>query len=88
MLDMLSQDCMENKKEFLKNIQELAVKNKEVIDYILDSDMLNNVENHYSERQKKVVNKILIDLRNSEYIKVKKLLVTRELVNKFRKVIK
>ena len=88
MLDMLSQDCRENKKEFLKNIQEMALKNKEVIRYILDSNMLNNVENHYSERQKQVVNKILVNLKESKYSKVKKILETRMFINKVRKVIK
>ena len=88
MLDMLSQDCRENKKEFLKNIQEMALQNKEVIRYILDSNMLNNVENHYSERQKQVVNKILVNLKESKYSKVKKILETRMFINKVRKVIK
>ena len=50
--------------------------------------MLDNIENHYSERQKKLVKEILNNLIMSEYIKVKKLLTFREIVNKFRKVIK
>ena len=50
--------------------------------------MLNNVENHYSERQKKVVKEILNHLNMSEYINVKRLLTAREIVNKVRKVIK
>jgi hypothetical protein len=66
----------------------MALKNKEVIRYILDSNMLNNVENHYSERQKQVVNKILVNLKESKYSKVKKILETRMFINKVRKVIK
>lgn len=88
MLDIFTQDLKENKKNFLKNIQEFSQNNKDIIKYIINSDMLNNVENHYSERQKKVVKEILNHLNMSEYIKVKRLLTAREIVNKVRKVIK
>ena len=56
---MLTQDFKENKKSFLKNVQELANNNKQVIDYIVNSNMIDTIENHYSERQKQVVKEIL-----------------------------
>ena len=88
MLDMLSDDCRTNKNDFIKNLQGFYANNKEVLEYILSSDMLNNVENHYTERQKKLVVDIIENLKNSNYSKIKRLLITRDIVNKIRKVIK
>lgn len=86
MLDMLTQDFKENKENFLKNLQGLAIENKQVIDYIVSSNMIENIENHYSERQKQVVNKILNYLQNSQYLKIKNLLKMREFINHIRKI--
>lgn len=88
MLDMFTEDCKANPKEFVQNLQDFSSKNKEVIEYILSSDMLNKVENHYTERQKKLVREMLENLKKSDFSKIKKLLITRNLVNKLRKVIK
>lgn len=86
MLDVLTQDLKENKKEFLKNLQGLANNNKQVIDYIISSNMIDNIENQYSERQKKAVKQILKYLQNSQYSEIKKLLKIREFVNNIRKI--
>ena len=88
MIDMLSEDYKNNKIDFISNIRNFAINNKEVLEYIASSDMLNNVENHYTDRQKKLVYKILKYLKNEQYSKVKRLLLTREILNKARKVIK
>ena len=87
-LDILDQDLSANKKEFLKNVQNLAVKNKDVINYIIESKMVFELENHYSERQKNVTNDIFIYLKNSEYSKIKSLLNKRKLVNRIRRMLK
>ena len=86
MLDMLTQYLKENKKSFLKNVQELANNNKQVIDYIVNSNMIDTIENHYSERQKQVVKEILKYLQNSQYSEIKKLLRIRESLNRIRKI--
>ena len=86
MLDMLTQDIKENKRNFLNNIQELANNNRQVIDYIVNSNMIDTIENHYSERQKQVVKKILKFLQNSQYLRIKELLIIREYSNRLRKI--
>ena len=83
---MLTQDFKENKKSFRKNVQELANNNKQVIDYIVNSNMIDTIENHYSERQKQVVKEILKYLQNSQYSEIKKLLRIRESLNRIRKI--
>lgn len=87
-LDMLSQDLTENKKDFLKNIQGLAVNNEEVIKYILDSNLVYEAENHYSDRQKNVTNKIFRYLRDGQYSKIKELLYQRKAINYIRNMIR
>lgn len=84
-LDILSQDFSENKKDFLKNIQNLAINNKEVIDYIIESNLVYKVENHYSDRQKEITNKIFIYLKNNQYSKISNLLWKRKIINHIRK---
>lgn len=59
-------------------MQELANNNKQVIDYIVNSNMIDTIENHYSERQKQVVKEILKYLQNSQYSEIKKLLRIRK----------
>lgn len=87
-LDILSENLITNRKEFLKDIQEFAVKNKDIIHYILDSKMIYNIENHYSPRQKDITNNIFKDLSESKYAKVKNILNKRRVVNKIRKIVR
>lgn len=86
-LDILSQELSENKKEFQTHIQEFADKNKEVIEYIVKSNLVYEAENHYSERQKNATNKIFEYLKNSEYSKISSLLYQRKVINKARKIL-
>ena len=87
-LEILDEDLRTNKKEFLKDIQEFAVKNKDIINYILESKMIYNIENHYSPRQKDITNNIFQYLIDSKYTKVKSILNKRKVVNKIRKIVK
>ncbi|MGN1326903.1 MAG: glycosyltransferase family 2 protein [Clostridia bacterium] len=86
-LDILSQELTENKKDFSKNIQEFAEKNKEVIEYIVKSNLVYKAENHYSERQKNVTNKIFTYLKDAKYSKISNLLYQRKVINRARKIL-
>ena len=86
MLDMITEDYKANKKEFIANIEKFANKNGSILNYIIESNMISNIENHYSDRQKQVVIKIINLLQNKQYKKVKKLLFVRETINKIRKI--
>lgn len=86
-LDILSQELSENKKDFTKHLQEFAEKNKEVIEYIVKSNLVYEAENHYSERQKNVTNKIFEHLKESQYSKISNLLYQRKVINKARKIL-
>ena len=84
MLDMLTQDYNENRKEFINNLKGFAKDNKYVITYIVESNMIYTIENHYSERQKNICMQILDFLLKDEYKKICKLLKIRKIVNKIR----
>lgn len=85
-LDIFIQDYNENKKDFLKNIENFTLYNIKNIQYIISSNMVYNCENHYSERQKKMVKEIFDFLVNKDYKKVRKVLRKRKLVNYLRNV--
>lgn len=84
MLDMLTQDYNENTKEFINNLKGFAKDNKYVITYIVESNMIYTIENHYSERQKNICMQILDFLLKDEYKKICRLLKIRKIVNKIR----
>ena len=83
-LDILTQELNENKNEIYDNLQKFSNNNKEVLNYIIDSNMVYNIENHYSERQKELVVKIIEDLKNNNSGDVIKLLKIRKIINKLR----
>ena len=85
MLDILSQDYEENKEKFIKNLKEFAEYNTGVLNYIVDTDMINSIENHYSDRQREIVCKIINYLLGGKYKSVKDLLLTRKVLNKIRR---
>lgn len=87
LLEILLQDMKENKKHFLSNVKLFCENNEDAINYIIDSNMVYNIENHYTDNQKKIVNKILILLINRNFKDVKRILNTRNLINYFRNVI-
>ena len=88
MLDMLTQDFYENNSKFKSNIQEFQEKNKDTLKYILNSKMIYNIENQYSERQKRLCEQIIELLLAEEYKKISTLLKMRKLINKIRRIIK
>ncbi len=84
MLEMLTQDYNENKNQFISNLKDFVNDNKKIIRYIIDSNMLYIIENHYSERQKKLCMQILNDLLQEDYEKICKILKMRKILNKIR----
>jgi len=84
MLEMLTQDYNENKNQFISNLKSFVNDNKKIIRYIIDSNMLYIIENHYSERQKKLCMQILNDLLQEDYEKICKILKMRKILNKIR----
>lgn len=86
-LDMITQDLHKSKKEFDENIRNFAKENTETIEYIVKSDMVNNMNNDYSPRQKVIVSNIFLLLSNNDYKAVKRLLTKRNIVNYIRNII-
>ncbi len=87
-LEMLTEDLKNSNESFLKNVNVYGVQNKKIISYILENNLIYTLDNHYSERQKKLTKKILECVINEDYSKVKKILLERECINKFRRIIK
>ena len=85
-LEIFVQDYNENKKEFINNITSFNNNNTDIINYIIESNMVYECENHYSERQKKIVNDIFIYLQKNKYNEIKQILVKRKIVNYLRTV--
>ena len=83
-LDIIVQDYNENKKEFINNLKEFYSNNTNVINYILESNMIFECENHYSDRQKNIVRDMIVLISNNNYKKVKQLLFKRKIVNYIR----
>jgi len=53
------QDFTENRNEFISNISEFEKNNRDIINYIINTNMVKECENHYSNEQKEIVEKIL-----------------------------
>ena len=53
--EIFIQDFTENRNEFISDISNFEEKNKDIINYIIDSNMVNECENHYSNEQKDTV---------------------------------
>lgn len=85
-LDIFSQDLHENKNQFIDNITEFAKNNKEVIEFIVKSDMVNTEENHYSPRQKKIVNDIFVLLSKEQYKGIRTIFLKRKIINYLRNI--
>lgn len=85
-LDILTQELNENKGKMNDNLQKFSNNNKEVLNYIIDSNMIYTIENHYSERQKKLVVEIIEDLKNNNSKNVVKVLKIRKIINKLRSI--
>ena len=85
-LEIFVQDYNENKKDFINNINNFSVNNSEIINYIIQSNMINECENHYSERQKKMVQEFFVLLSKNNCKKIKQLLIKRKIVNYIRNI--
>lgn len=75
-----------NKKEFLKKLEDFNRKNKKTIRYILDKKMVYDETNHYSPRQKELLNNIFNDICEEKYVNVEKNFLKRKLVNYIREI--
>ena len=88
LLENLDLDLSENKSDFLNNLNIFSKKNHLILKYAADSNMAYCFENHYSQRQKKLVQEILINLKDEKCKAVRKILRERKTVNRFRKIIR
>lgn len=86
-LDMITQDLHRDKKEFNVNIKKFAEENKEIIEYIIKSDMVNTLNNDYSPRQKNIVKDIFVFLSKNDCKAINRLLIKRNIINYFRNII-
>lgn len=87
-LDIMYDDYnkSKNKKEFLTKLQEFNEKNKNTIRYILDKKMVYDETNHYSPRQKELLNNIFQDIYDGKYTNINKNFLKRKLVNYVREI--
>ena len=60
--------------------------NKRLLEYIVESNMVYNCENRYSERQKKLTDEIFHLLIDGNYKKIKNLFFKRKMINYLRNV--
>ncbi len=85
-LDIFNQDLSQNRKQFLINIKEFAQNNKEIINYIVNNNITKDNENHYSSREKEIVNDIFVLLSKEQYKNVKEILNKRKFVNYLKNI--
>lgn len=85
-LETLYEDYLKNPKEFFKKLDEFSTKNENTIKYILDNKMTYSEENHFSPRQKALLNNIYQSIYDKKYKEVKKGFFSRKLVNYIRRV--
>ncbi|MDO5555816.1 MAG: glycosyltransferase family A protein [Clostridia bacterium] len=88
LLENLYEDYKKNNTKFINNIKIFSQNNKSVIKYIIDNDTIHKLENHYSKRQKDLLNYICIDLYNEKYIDIKLKLFTKRFINYIRRTVK
>lgn len=87
-LEIFNEDFNKNKEKFVSNLEDFEKKNKNTINYILESNMLYSLNNGYSERQKKLMQDIFKALlEEGDCRKVKKILTKRKIVNYFRNIL-
>ncbi len=75
-----------NKQEFLVKLKGFNEKNKDTIKYVLDKKMIYDETNHYSPRQKELLNNIFQDIYDEKYANIKKHFFKRKLVNYIREI--
>ena len=87
-LDIMYDDYnkTKKKKEFLEKLKDFNEKNKKTIQYILDKKMVYDETNHYSPRQKDLLNNIFKDIIDEKYTNINKNFFKRKLVNYIREI--
>lgn len=75
-----------NKKEFLTKLKDFNEKNKKTIQYVLDKKMVYDETNHYSPRQRELLNRIFQDIYDEKYENINKNFFKRKLVNYLREI--
>ena len=78
-LEIFVQDYNENKEEFISNITDFGKNNKGIINYIVEDNLIDNLENHYSAEQKNTVKSFFLLLSQDKY---DELVVSLENMNK------
>lgn len=86
--EIFIQELDEDKKNFLNSIKDFREKNIKTIEYIVNNNMVYDLENHYTERQKKIVSNVFKFLLEEKYKNVKKEFDKRKIINYCRNVIK
>ena len=86
-LDMITQDYNANKKEFESHLEGFEKDNKNTIEYIVNTNMVNTEKNDYSERQKQLVTNMFIALKNGNIKSIKNNLIKRKIINYFRNIL-
>lgn len=87
-LDIIYEDYLNNKKAFLAKLNDFSIQNENTIKYILDNKMTYGEDNHYSPRQKALLNNIYQGIYDKNYKEVKKAFLLRKIVNYIRRVYK
>ena len=86
-LDMITQDYNANKKEFESHLEGFKKDNKNTIEYIINTNMVNTEKNDYSERQKQLVTNMFIAFKNGNIKSIKNNLIKRKIINYFRNIL-
>lgn len=73
-LEIFIQEISENKKEFISNVSKFEKNNKDIINYITEVNMVKECENHYTNEQKEIVEKIFELLSKNENQEIENLL--------------
>lgn len=77
-LEIFMQDFDENREDFIKNITDFRENNQEIINFIVDNNIVDKLENHYTEEQKEVVKNYFIMLSQKNYNQIKLTLENNE----------
>lgn len=86
--EIFIQELDEEKKSFLNSIKDFKEKNVKTIEYIVNTNMTYNLENHYTERQKKLVSNIFEFLLKDKFKSVQNEFTKRKIINYLRNILK
>lgn len=86
--EIFIQELDEDKKNFLNSIKEFRKNNIKTLEFIVNTNMVYNLENHYTDRQKKMVSNVFTSLVEEKFKNVKREFDKRKIVNYFRNIIK